>query len=198
MKYFPENLKRIRKDNKMTQQTLAELLGRQKSTVSNYETGHTPPSYDMLQNIAEIFNVSIDDLTNPPSTLNENSIDENNRIEMPLTSSKNGVKENRYIAVPIEFMGKGNFFVMALEDNSLSASNLNEGDLVLFNCACDIKNGDLVAVKLADDTKLVRYIYFQDKTVTLVASEKTAPLVFPVSEVTVLGKVKKALVTIDN
>lgn len=198
MKYFSEKLKALRKSRGMTQTDLAKMLGRQKSTVSNYERDYPPPPYETLQKLSEIFNISIDELMNPPATLKENTIDENNRIEMPLTSSKSSVKENRSIAVPIEFMGNGNFCVMKLEDNSLSASNLNEGDLVLFNCACDIKNGDLVAVKLADETKLVRYIYFQDKTVTLVASEKTAPLVFPANEVTVLGKVKKALVTIDN
>ena len=198
MKYFSEKLKALRKSHGMTQTTLAELLGKQKSTVSNYETGYAPPTYDTLQKLAVIFNVSIDELTNPPATLNENTIDENNRIEMPLTSSKKGVKENRSLSVPIEIMGNGNFFVMKLEDNSLSASNLNEGDLVLFNCACDIKDGDLVAVKLADETKLVRYIYIQDKTVTLVASEKTAPLVLPTDSVSVLGKVEKALVTINN
>ncbi len=198
MKYFSENLKEIRKRHGMTQTELANLLGKQKSTVSNYETGYAPPTYEVLQKLAEIFNVSIDDLTKPPAPLKENSIDKNNRIEMPLISSEKDVKENSSFSVPIEIMGNGNFLVMKLEDNSLSASNLNEGDLVLFNCACDIKNGDLVAVKLADETKLVRYIYFQDETVTLVASEKTAPLVFPSSEVTMLGKVEKALVSIDN
>ncbi|MBR5156896.1 MAG: helix-turn-helix domain-containing protein [Clostridia bacterium] len=198
MEYFPKNLKDIRKSHSMTQSDLAKLLGRQKSTVSNYEIGYSTPSYETLQKLSEIFNVSIDELTNPPVPLKENGIDENNRIEMPLVSSKNGVKEDGSFSIPIEIMGDGNFFVMKLEDNSLSASNLNKGDFVLFNYACNIKNGDLVVVMLADNSKLVRYIYIQDDTVTLVASEKTAPLVCPLSDVTIMGKVEKALVGIDN
>ncbi len=198
MKYFAENLKSIRKRNGMTQTELAKMLGKKKSTISNYETNYSTPSYETLQKLSEIFNVSIDELTSPPPVpLRENTIDFQNRIEIPLIYFKNDTKKNDSLSIPIEIMGSGNFFILRLEDNALSASNLNEGDLVLFKHEHNVKNGDLVAVSLADETKLVRYIYYTDGNVTLVASEKTAPLVFPENEVTVLGKAEKALVSIN-
>lgn len=197
MKYFAENLKALRKSHGMTQAELAKMLGRQKSTVSNYERDYPPPPYETLQKLSEIFNVTVDELMNPPATLRENTIDDHNRIEIPMVSSKTGSNDNNSLSIPIEIMGSGNFFVMKLEDNALSASNLNEGDLVLFKHQRDVKNGDLAAVVLKDKTRLVRYIYRQDGKVTLVASEKIAPLVFSENEVTVLGKAEKALVSVD-
>lgn len=57
---FGNNLKTLRIKNDMTQAQLAQKLGLTKSVISAYETGLRLPSYDILINIARIYNVSTD------------------------------------------------------------------------------------------------------------------------------------------
>lgn len=57
---FGNTLKTLRLKEKYTQAQLAQKLGLTKSVISAYETGLRLPSYDILINIAKIFNVSTD------------------------------------------------------------------------------------------------------------------------------------------
>lgn len=57
---FGNTLKSLRLAKKYTQAQLAQKLGLTKSVISAYETGLRLPSYDVLINIAKIFDVSTD------------------------------------------------------------------------------------------------------------------------------------------
>lgn len=57
---FGEKLKQLRKNQKMTQQQLAERLGVAKSVVSYYESVDRYPSYDVMIKIAKTFHVTSD------------------------------------------------------------------------------------------------------------------------------------------
>jgi len=59
---FSENLKALRKEQKLTQKQLSEELGVALSTVAMWETGARQPDYDKLNKIAAFFNVSHDAL----------------------------------------------------------------------------------------------------------------------------------------
>ena len=59
---FASNLRRIRKQRKVTQKEAAELLGYSEKTVSKWECGAGIPPIETLFNISELFKVSIDDL----------------------------------------------------------------------------------------------------------------------------------------
>ena len=59
---FGANLCALRKQRKMSQQQLADLLHITDGMISKYETNFSEPSYEMLRSIASIFNVSMDDL----------------------------------------------------------------------------------------------------------------------------------------
>lgn len=56
------NIKRIRIDNNMTQKYLAYMLNIERPTLAHYEKGDRIPSIDILWNIADIFDISIDEL----------------------------------------------------------------------------------------------------------------------------------------
>lgn len=64
--FFRENIKKnireFRLMQKMTQGELAEKLGGKKSLVSNYENGYSVPDIFTLVELADIFDVSIDEL----------------------------------------------------------------------------------------------------------------------------------------
>ena len=57
-----KNLKNIRKKNNITQDELAEKLSVTRQAVSNWENGKTEPDIETLTKIAQIFNISIDEL----------------------------------------------------------------------------------------------------------------------------------------
>ena len=55
-----ERLKKLRKERKITQDDLAELIGVQKTAVSQYETNKNDPSDKIKVNIAKHLNISLD------------------------------------------------------------------------------------------------------------------------------------------
>lgn len=57
-----ENIKALRKMNGMTQSELASVLGGKKSLVSNYENGYSTPDVYTLIKLADVFDVSLDEL----------------------------------------------------------------------------------------------------------------------------------------
>ncbi len=57
-----KNIKALRILYGKTQSELAEMLGGKKSLVSNYENGYSTPDIFMLIKIADIFDVSLDEL----------------------------------------------------------------------------------------------------------------------------------------
>ena len=59
---FGEKLKKLRKDNGLTQEQLAEKLYVTRTAVSKRETGNGYPAIDSLKMISELFGISIDEL----------------------------------------------------------------------------------------------------------------------------------------
>ena len=57
-----ENIKFYRKQLGLTQEQLAEKLNGKKSLISNYENGYSIPDINTLCKLAQIFDVSLDDL----------------------------------------------------------------------------------------------------------------------------------------
>lgn len=55
-----ERLRNLRKEQKITQKELAEKLKMDTSIICKYESGAAVPSYEVLEKIANIFNVSTD------------------------------------------------------------------------------------------------------------------------------------------
>lgn len=60
--YLSENIKRLRHERNLTQETLAEFLGVTFQSVSNWERGESYPDITMLPAIASFFKVSVDEL----------------------------------------------------------------------------------------------------------------------------------------
>ena len=60
--YFSDNLRYLRKSMHLDQAYLAEALQVQPGTISSYETGRNDPKIAGLVKLAEIFDISIDDL----------------------------------------------------------------------------------------------------------------------------------------
>ena len=62
MQLFSDVLKRLRLSAEMNQEELANRLGLAKSTISMYESGSREPSFEILEAIADTFNVDMNTL----------------------------------------------------------------------------------------------------------------------------------------
>lgn len=62
MESFGKNLKEARKIRRMNQQALGDAVGVGQTTIANYEKGARFPTGELLRKLAEILNVSIDEL----------------------------------------------------------------------------------------------------------------------------------------
>lgn len=72
--YLGENIKRLRREKELTQETLAEFLGVTFQSVSNWERGESYPDITMLPDIAGFFKVSVDELLGVNKSENEHEI----------------------------------------------------------------------------------------------------------------------------
>lgn len=72
--YLGENIKKLRLEKGLTQETLAEFLGVTFQSVSNWERGESYPDITMLPEIAGFFKVSVDELLGVNRAENEAKI----------------------------------------------------------------------------------------------------------------------------
>ncbi len=56
---FAENLRTLRKNFKLTQQEVADILGIDRSTYTFYEAGKSTPSKENIIKLCDIFNVTV-------------------------------------------------------------------------------------------------------------------------------------------
>lgn len=59
-----DNLKKLRKDNNLSQEQLAEKLGVSRQSVSKWESGLAYPEMDKVLQICQMFNLNVDELLN--------------------------------------------------------------------------------------------------------------------------------------
>ncbi len=56
------HIRKLRRDEHITQEQMAQMLGISRRTYANYERGVHAMPVDVLVNIADLFNISLDDL----------------------------------------------------------------------------------------------------------------------------------------
>jgi len=72
--YLSENIKRLRKEKNITQETLADFLGISFQSVSKWERNESLPDITIVPAIANYFGVTIDELMGNDKILNEEKI----------------------------------------------------------------------------------------------------------------------------
>lgn len=68
---FSEKLQKLRKENNLSQEQLADKLDVSRQSVSKWESGQTYPEMDKLLTMCKLFNITLDDLTNDEVNYNE-------------------------------------------------------------------------------------------------------------------------------
>ena len=89
---FPENLKKLRKKFKLSQEDLGQKINISKQTISKYEKGFIEPNFHTLIEISRVFNCSLDELVFGNLKLkNKNPVTLNIEIEKKLNLLKSEI-----------------------------------------------------------------------------------------------------------
>lgn len=59
---FAKNLRKLRRTEDITQKSLGELVGVKATAISSYENDESRPSLETIVRLADIFNISLDEL----------------------------------------------------------------------------------------------------------------------------------------
>lgn len=78
---FKDKLKQYRIDNNLTQEQLADILHVSRAAISKYETGRSYPSIEILQDIANLLGVTVDDMISKKE-LTKETISVSNKIKI--------------------------------------------------------------------------------------------------------------------
>lgn len=113
--YFGENLKRLRKEKELTQETLAEFLGISFQAVSKWERGETYPDITMLPAIASFFNVTVDDLLGVDKAQKEEKINEYLKLYDEMKLKDLSLTFEKYKDAVKEFPGEFRILIRYME-----------------------------------------------------------------------------------
>ena len=102
---FCDKLQKLRKENNITQEQLADKLGVSRQAVSKWESSAGYPDTEKLIQLSKIFNISMDELVNDNKLRKDTKVDKINLMEL-LDNSLNFITKSFTLFCNMKFMGK--------------------------------------------------------------------------------------------
>ena len=187
---FKENLRYLRRTNKMSQDELAEKLGYKSfTTVQKWEDGSAFPRVSTLNKIAEIFNIDVDHLLN----LNVRT----DIVPVPILGEvKAGydLYANEdiygYEYCNSKEYGPGEYFYLKVKGDSMINERIGQGDIVYVRKQDYLDDKDIGVFLLENNEVTIKRVKFNANGLTLkAANPKYEDRKFKADEVKILGKV---------
>ena len=157
-----DKIKLYRENKKMTQNDIANILDVSPATVSKYESGALEPNIESLKRLAELFEVSIDELLNDEE--DKFDISKINVLDILREQKEMKLKGNLYHRTQVSF---------AYNTNHIEGSTLTEDQTrYIFETNTILFEGDTIAkvddiLETANHFKLVDYMLdIADKKLT--------------------------------
>lgn len=171
-------LTQLKKARGLTVRQLAEALGVSTSTIYMYMQGKRVPSLEILEKIADYFNVDLDylqgrsDVANKALEFGYNAAASDNVVfnipilgevacGLPLFAEQNVIG---YTCV--EKKDKIDFALYAKGD-SMMAARIFDGDLVYVRQQNDVENGEIALVLVDEETATIKRFYKYDDRIEL-------------------------------
>ena len=197
------NLKRLRKERKLTLDDIAEALGTSKQTIHRYENGiitNVPP--EKVQSLAELLEVTPAELmgwekqTTPPLA----------KGIMPISMKKLPILGEIACGEPIYAAEEHESFACAddkldadfclkAHGDSMTGARIYDGDIVFIRSQNAVDNGEIAAVIIDDEATLKRVYFYpeQEKLILTPENPKYAPLVYVGDELETIKIIGKAV-----
>lgn len=146
MSIIGKNIRYLRKQSKMSQSKLGELVNKSESTIQMWETGYRSPTMGSVKTLSEVFNVDINSLMEIDMQIN-NIKDANiyndaniSFIKVPLygdiSCGKGSFVDDNiidYIAVPDNNLNPNNeYFAQYAKGDSMINTGIDDGDVIVF------------------------------------------------------------------
>lgn len=204
-----QRIKELRDENGWKQEHLAKLLGlSSKSSICNYESGYSMPTGPVIENLAQIFDVTVNYLTGT-TDLKERYIKFLNGSRMPVFKSQDthGVinKEYSNIECYIELadcinIRRGDFLGVVIDDNGIDKLHINKNDIVVVS-RCQIPESGSLCALIVDNHITVRRYFTDGDTVTLVPESTDEGYIskkYKKDAVSPIGNIIKAIINIHD
>lgn len=189
---FGDRLKKLRKGKGLTLADLEDRFDRGRTAFSNYENNHRKPNMNLVRDLADFFEVSVDFLLGREEEVKE----EPEKIELvPIFDFKNGqallVQDNiiGYKKVPEKDLEGGEYFYLRINgDDSMVNAGIEDNDLVFIKNQDEIKDGDIALIKFKDRF-ILRYLYSTEDQYIIETANPNYKLKFlNHGEVEIIGK----------
>ena len=205
MPKFSERLRQLRTERGISQQTLANSLGDiSKSSINMYERGEREPGLEMLEAIADFFNVDMDFLLGKSNIQNkaravvfstDNIIPMPEMRKIPLIGciacgapilADEHIED--YIDIPKHIHAD---FALTCKGDSMINDRIFDGDIVYIRKQDTVENGEIAAVLIEDEATLKRVRLFDDHISLEPENPQYRPIVYwgdEMNSVRILGK----------
>ncbi|MBQ9841246.1 MAG: helix-turn-helix domain-containing protein [Erysipelotrichaceae bacterium] len=191
---FSENLRYLRKQAQHSQEYLAKQLNYKSfTTIQKWEDGTSKPSYAVIAKIANIYNVSVNDMMEKDLTIQIPTV--------PILGTVRGGEPiyaqqqiQGYEPVELQETNNGEYFYLEVVGDSMKDDRILPGDILYVRKQNTLNNGE-IGIVLVDDEATVKRVYFKNNTLILQPSNDSyQPLVFDEQQlqqhqVQILGKV---------
>ena len=211
MSKFSVRLRALREEAGMSQQDLADKVGKSKSSINMYERGEREPSQELQEFFADIFNVDLDFLLGRSEyrnryawlkSLNQSTPLPSNIIPLPLTGKKVPVLGTIACGEPILAAenldgeidlpeGVNADFALQCKGDSMIDARILDGDYVFIREQPMVENGEIAAVLIGDEATLKRVYINGDQMMLMAANAKYQPFTYSgdqLNNVRILGK----------
>lgn len=201
-----ERIKQIRIRHGYSMSEFAKLIGCSKSAIGMYETGQRKPKYEILESIADTFNVDMNYLLGKSDTERLENFTLSSQFSnlFPIEKKKIPLLGDIACGKPIYADEDRESYVIAgtnvnadfclcAKGDSMIGARILDGDIVFIQKADIVNNGEIAAVIIEDEATLKRVYYYPEsqKLVLNAENPKYEPLVYVDSEleqIHILGK----------
>lgn len=193
-KFFNNNLKYLRNKNGMEQLELALMLGlKSASAVSEWEKGIRIPSAGVLSDLANIFNVTLDNLMKVD--LEKYNIGSFNSIPFVGTIAAGSpilAEENIEDYINIDSRIKADF-ALKIKGDSMINANIYPNDIVFIKKQEQLENGEIGAILIEDEATLKKFYKEKDTIILQAENDFYKPMIFTNGNIRILGKLVAVL-----
>lgn len=198
---FKTRLKQLRNERKINQRELAKYLKVAPSTISMYENGQREPNFEVLEVLADFFNVDMNYLLGKTDKTTKLLIDKPQGLKIPVLGTvAAGIPISAvedildYEEIPLAWQNQGEFFALKIKGDSMEP-RMESGDVVIVRQQSDANSGDTVIVLVNGDDATCKRLQKTDNGIMLVSTNPKYPPMFYSDEdirtkpVVILGKV---------
>lgn len=176
---FSNNLKVQRKRAGLTQVELANKLHVANGTVAMWETGKREPNFETIQKIAELFNVTVDDLIGSsregiaPSKKKGVKIPVLGRVAagIPITAIEEVLD---YEEIEESLAKTGDFYGLQIRGTSMEPK-FSEGDVVIVRQQNDVESGEIAIVLVNGDDATCKRVVKHENGLSLISLNPSFP-----------------------